>query len=91
MKKYRPLEKNEIVRAGDEYDACNDGWRDPAEWREVRPNMIGAVQSDPQYVSHMQFRRPVSGNMELCNTLQNATAHRESGDAGGCASQGGAS
>ena len=77
MNNYRHLQKGEIVQAGDEYDACNDGWRDPVDWREVTPNMIGTVASDPQYVSHMQFRRPVFDNAQQTDSFSGADGCRE--------------
>ena len=47
MKKYRRLEKGEIVQAGDEYDACSDGWRDPAKWIPVTESQIGGCSTQP--------------------------------------------
>lgn len=59
MGKYRQLEEGEIVRRGDEWDACNDGWRDPADWQpaaRVRGG-LGRRAPDPAYPSHTNFRR----------------------------------
>jgi len=54
---YRRLEKGEIVQAGDEFDGCGDPWRDDAVW--VPATAIGHVVSDPNFVSHGLYRRPL--------------------------------
>jgi hypothetical protein len=56
--KYRNLQKDEIVQAGDEMDASNT-WKDPIKWIQVGPETIGRVVSDPQYPAHQRFRRPL--------------------------------
>lgn len=55
--RYRRLEEGEVVKAGDEVDACRDGWRDPPKWEPVKEHMIGRVASNPNYPSHSVFRR----------------------------------
>jgi hypothetical protein len=60
MSEYRRLEAGEVVQEGDEYDACRDGWRDPAKWVPVAESQIGVKAPDPQYPSHRQFRRKIS-------------------------------
>ena len=59
MSKYRRLKKGEIVKEGDEVDACVDGWRDDPIWEPVKRHSIGRLAPDPQYPSHSQYRRPV--------------------------------
>lgn len=57
--KWRRLEKGEVVQAGDEYDACVDGWRDPANWVPVKKSQIGVIAPGQKYPDHRQFRRSV--------------------------------
>lgn len=59
MSEYRNLKHGEIIQEGDERDMCNDGWRDPAKWVEVKPEEVGQKAPDPQYPSHRQYRRKV--------------------------------
>lgn len=59
MKKYRILEKDEVIRAGDEIDRCRDTWREDAVWKPVRPAEIGRSAPDPAFPSHRAYRRPV--------------------------------
>ena len=54
--RYRRLNKGEIIQAGDEVDACNDGWRDEPDWQPAK--CIGQPAPDPQYPSHRVYRRP---------------------------------
>lgn len=56
MPKYRHLERGEIIKATDEYDACNDGWRDDPVWKPVKTR-IGQPAPDPAYPSHTTYRR----------------------------------
>jgi len=58
-KRYRMMEKGEIVKKGDEVDACADGWRDPPDWQPA-VNSIGQPAPDPQYPAHRRFRRRIS-------------------------------
>ena len=58
--KYRHLRKGEIIQAGDEIDSCRDGWRDDPIWAPVT-NCIGEPAPDPQFPSHRQYRRPLTG------------------------------
>jgi len=55
--KYTMLKEGEIIRAGDEYDACVDGWRDPVDWQPIPTHMIGRPASDPNYPAHTIYRR----------------------------------
>lgn len=59
MNEYRRLEKGEIIQEGDEIDTCRDPWRDAAKWEPVT-SCIGEPAPDPQFVSHRQYRRPLS-------------------------------
>ena len=56
---YRRLEKGEIIREGDEVDACNNSWHDDPKWVPVSSRSIGQPASDPKFISHSQFRRRV--------------------------------
>jgi hypothetical protein len=58
---YRRLEKGELVMDGDEYDDCDTPWHDDARWVPVTKEMVGIQASDPQYPSHMQYRRRITG------------------------------
>ena len=53
---YYYLEKGDIIKKGDEVDACCDGWRDDPVWEEVKYR-IGCPAPDPQYPAHSIFRR----------------------------------
>jgi hypothetical protein len=64
--RYRQLEKDEIIQAGDEYDACRDAWRDPPLWKPVE-NRIGEPAPDPQYPAHTIFRRLLSREGDRSN------------------------
>lgn len=57
--KYRRLEHGEIIREGDEIDACANAWHDEAKWVPVKSG-FGEPAPDPQYVSHRQYRRRIS-------------------------------
>ena len=57
MDKYRILKKGEIIKSGDEIDACRDGWRDDAKWEPAPAHRIGKKASDPIYPSHSKYRR----------------------------------
>lgn len=54
--KYRRLEEGEVIEAGDEVDACNDGWRDPPKWVDAG-RTVGMRAPDPNYPSHRVYRR----------------------------------
>lgn len=56
MTQYRYLKHGEIIKATDEYDACNDGWRDDPVWKPVKTR-IGQPAPDPQYPAHTIYRR----------------------------------
>lgn len=58
-KRYRRLEKGEMVCDGDEVDMCRDAWRDPPDWQPAK-HSIGDVAPDPDYVAHRQFRRLIN-------------------------------
>jgi hypothetical protein len=60
--KYRILEKGEIIQAGDEVDACVDAWRDDPVWVPAPQHTIGTPASDPAFVSHAIYRRPLVGD-----------------------------
>lgn len=62
--KYRHLENGEIIQAGDEIDCCVDPWRDRPKWEPVHPADVGRTAPDPRYVSHRQYRRPVTEGVE---------------------------
>lgn len=55
MDGYRILESGEIVKPGDEVDACFDGWRDETKW--VLALKIGIPAPDPKHISHRRYRR----------------------------------
>ena len=57
--KYRSLEHDEVIKSGDEYDACVDGWRDPAIWKPVQDRFIGTKTRYPEHPSHTNYRRPI--------------------------------
>lgn len=54
---YRRLRFGETIKAGDEVDACRDGWRDPPKWVPVSEKSIGTAAPDPNYPSHRVYRR----------------------------------
>ena len=55
MSEYYYLKKGDIIKKGDEVDACNNPWHDNAKW--VKATCIGEQAPDPQYVAHRQYRR----------------------------------
>lgn len=57
--KYRILEKDEVIEAGDETDRCIDPWRDTARWEPVHKKTVGEKAPDPQFPAHRIFRRPI--------------------------------
>lgn len=59
MTEYYYLKKGDIIQEGDEFDACNNPWHDDAVWVKVSKDSIGKPASDPQYVSHCQYRRKI--------------------------------
>jgi hypothetical protein len=59
-KRFRMLEKGEIVQKGDEVDACADGWRDPPDWQPATHMSIGKPAPDPQFPAHRRFRRRIA-------------------------------
>jgi len=50
------LKTGDIIKAGDQVDACNDGWRDEPKWEEVK-RCIGEPAPNPIYPSHRTYRR----------------------------------
>lgn len=50
---YRPLEKGEIIKYGDEI------LHDKKGWHAVKIRTIGTRAPDPRFTSHRQFRRPI--------------------------------
>lgn len=58
--KYRRLEKDEIIRDGDEIDRCVNPWHDDPKWEPVHPDDVGRLSPDPQFVSHRQYRRQLT-------------------------------
>ena len=56
---YRPLRGGEIIQVGDEYDGCNDPWRDDAKWMLVTEasSRVGQPAPDPRFPAHTRFRR----------------------------------
>lgn len=60
MTEYYYLKHNEIIKQGDEIDACNDGWNDNPKWEAVSPSCVGTLAPDPIYPSHRRYRRAVS-------------------------------
>jgi hypothetical protein len=54
---YRRLRAGEIIRPGDEVDACADGWRDAPRWQPAADYTIGKPAPDPRYPAHRQYRR----------------------------------
>jgi hypothetical protein len=57
MAKYRQLEEGEIIQAGDQVDACADGWRDEPDWQPA--TCLGQPAPDPHYPSHRRYRRQI--------------------------------
>ena len=55
---YYYLESGDLIKEGDEIDACNDGWRDKAKWK-VATNCIGQKAPNPRYPSHRKYRRKI--------------------------------
>lgn len=82
MGKYRTLKQGERVRRGDEWDACNDGWRDPVDWQPVARvrGGLGRLAPDPAYPSHTMFRRahnPLRRLVIWCRSLMIDYLRRE--------------
>lgn len=59
MENYRRLEEGEIIQEGDEYDNCNNPWKDDAVWIPVPYMHIGQLAPNPNFVSHRQYRRKI--------------------------------
>ena len=57
MSEYRILKHKEVIKLGDEVDACRDGWRDDAKWIPVPKHMIGREACNPIFISHSRYRR----------------------------------
>lgn len=57
LTEYRILQEGEIIEAGDECDACANGWRDPCKWEPAPPHMIGCKAGNPSYPAHTNYRR----------------------------------
>lgn len=57
--RYRQLEVGEIIREGDEVEACRDGWRDQPKWEPVK-HRVGQPAPDPACPSHSRFRRRIA-------------------------------
>lgn len=53
---HRLLDKGEIIKKGDEFDSCRDGWRDKPKWKKAK-NRIGQPVPDPAYPAHTIYRR----------------------------------
>ena len=64
--KYYYLKKGDIIKGGDEIDACNDAWRDEPKWKKAK-TCIGEPAPDPQYISHRNYRRKISWLSRLLN------------------------
>ena len=60
---YYYLKKDEVIKKGDEVDACGDAWRDDPVWVPA-VHTVGQRAPDPQYVSHRQYRRPIKRNAD---------------------------
>ena len=60
---YYYLQDGDLVRDGDEYDACADAWKDWPDWKPVLQTMIGGRAPDPQYIAHTKFRRQIRPNV----------------------------
>lgn len=64
---YYYLQAGDMIREGDEYDACNDPWRDDPVWKPVHPQSVGRKASDPAYVAHTIYRRKLRDqNAQMC-------------------------
>ena len=59
MNQYRHLTKGELIREGDEVNACRNGYRDDLVWIKVK-HRIGDPAPDPDFIGHSQFRRKIS-------------------------------
>ena len=55
---YYYLKKGDVIQEGDEYDGCNDGWRDEPDWVETAC-CVGEIAPDPKYPSHRKYRRKI--------------------------------
>jgi len=62
VKEYRHLECGEIIREGDQVDACNNPMKDDADW--VPTTCAGQRAPNPKYISHRQYRRPIDPMQE---------------------------
>lgn len=58
MKKYRLLQKGEVILKTDEmFDCGNDNYNNDGVWVPTPKCVIGKKASDPQYPAHTLFRR----------------------------------
>lgn len=55
---YRRLEKDEIIKEGDQVDQCANPWKDKPKWEDCVGN-LGEPAPDPAFPSHRQYRRPI--------------------------------
>jgi len=58
--KYRFLKHGEMIREGDEVDACADPWRDNARWGPTKD--VGQLAPDPKYPAHRIYRRKIESD-----------------------------
>ena len=72
---YYYLQAGDLIREGDEYDGCNDPWRDDPVWKPVHPQSVGRKASDPAYVAHTVYRRKLRDQ----NAALYDPAHRDAG------------
>lgn len=62
--RYRILDKDEVIEAGDEIDRCANPWRDSPKWEPVHPLDVGRTAPDPQFPAHRIYRRKTKGGAE---------------------------
>jgi len=73
---YYYLKKDEVIKKGDEVDACGDAWRDDPVWVPA-VHTVGQRAPDPQYVSHRQYRRPIKRNADSSTNKANGGSEAE--------------
>lgn len=71
---YRRLEKGEIIKKGDQVNACEQYWKDNPKWIEVS-FQVGEVTPDPAWPANRQYRRPVypSGYEVMLEAMRRST------------------
>jgi hypothetical protein len=58
--KYRILKHGELIKEGDEVDACANPWRGNPKWGPTKAE--GQFAPDPRYPAHRIYRRKIESD-----------------------------